>query len=825
MEGIELTGSGREQLIALRGVRVRARLSGMCQKSVVEQMFVNLEPRAIEAVYTFPLPEGAAVCGFEVITGDRVLTGTIEENEKAIEQYDQAIDQGHGAFMVEADRPDVFTARVGNLKARQSATIRLTYVAPLERVDKQIRVTFPTTVAPRFASVTGMDPLEGMIDGDALNPPKALQVPYGLTLEVDVDLGKKINSITSPTHAVRVTTCDGENLSPSPGTPGEGRGEGSSSTRNRSTSERGPHPNLLPEYRERGLRVLLDGAITKMDRDIVLDIELAREHEPSAEVGLGPDGAAYVAVTFVPEFEIDQLTSPQPSETIFVLDCSGSMQGESIDQATRALELCLRALSPGDTFNICRFGSTFEMMSSEPLVYSQQTLVSALKYMDQRADLGGTEILPALQAIFGTNPRAGETRNIIVLTDGQVSNEPAVIALARKHRERNRIFSFGIGSASSAFLVRGLARATRGASEFISGKERIEDKVLRTFSRITSPMIEQVEIDWGGADVQTLAEIPPIFDGDVMTVFGRVQGTPPPSVQLKCMAHGKPKNWQVALSRPHDDGGVIATMWARRTIQSLEEVNDVRRAPHEDKQNRERRLIIDISKQFNLVSSLTTFIAIEHRSIEDRNEGRPALRRVPVALAAEWGGGKLCDSTALGAVTMACLAAEVPIARRSDRTLDRTIDRLRDTAPAPEGKLRRAMRSFVGSMIPRAGAPAETSKTARDDELQSLLALQSADGWFDSDDQLISKLVTNWREWQRQVEAALPKLGVHAADERLGRTAIILLALRTQFGSREPLWRRAAQKALHWIAHTTHLQSTEVRIWLDRLETQTANIK
>ena len=60
--------------IALRGVRVRSRLSGMSQRTVVEQTFVNFERTAIEAVYTFPLPESAAVCGFEVITGDRVLT-------------------------------------------------------------------------------------------------------------------------------------------------------------------------------------------------------------------------------------------------------------------------------------------------------------------------------------------------------------------------------------------------------------------------------------------------------------------------------------------------------------------------------------------------------------------------------------------------------------------------------------------------------------------------------------------------------------------------------------------------------------------------------
>jgi Ca-activated chloride channel family protein len=779
MKAIELAGTQAEQMIALRGVRVRARLGGMCQRTIVEQMFVNLEPRAIEAVYTFPLPENAAVCGFEVITSDRVLTGTIEENEKAIEKYDDAIDSGHGAFMVEADRPDVFTARVGNLKPKQSATIRLTYVAPLERVDKQIRVMFPTTVAPRYASTAGMDPLEGLIDSDALNPPKAWQVPYGLSLEVDVDLGKSIKAITSPTHAIRVTSSNGESM-----------------------------------------RVLLDGAMTAMDRDIVLNVDLAREHEPSAAVGVGPDGAPYLAVSFIPEFDVDELTTPPPGESIFVIDCSGSMQGQSIEQATRALELCLRSLSPGDSFNICRFGSTFEMMSSEPLVYSQQTLAGALQYIDRRADLGGTEILPALEAIFETRPRAGSVRNLIVLTDGQVSNEPAVIALARKHREHNRIFSFGIGSAASAFLVKGLARATRGASEFISGDERIEDKVLRTFSRIASPMVDQVEIDWGGADVQTLAEIPPVFDGDVMTVFGRVQGTPPPSVHLKCVAGGRPRSFSVQVPPQHDDGGVIATMWARRTIQSLEEVNDVRRLQHADKHNRERQRIIDLSKQFNLVSSLTTFIAIEHRSIEERNEGRPALRRVPVKLAAGWGGqsaGALLPSMA---TVSYCLA---PAARRA--AAGGFIEKIRQTlgrAMRRDVEIDRLMDASEDSPDDTAvGAPALRQASAPADDLQALLALQSADGWFAAQPALFSRLLPTLDAHQSVVLHSLERLTKHSQDQsRIIQTTIVLLILNKRFSDREALWRRAAQKAVRWIAQESGSKTREVSACLKGLESQ-----
>src|SRR5262245_57689211 len=115
-----LSGPGR---IALRGVRVRSRLSSMSQKTVVEQVFANQEDHALEAVYTFPLTDGAAVCGFEVFTCDRCLTGAIEDCESALARHEDATGLADTAFMLIADRSDVFTARVGSLKPREPVTI------------------------------------------------------------------------------------------------------------------------------------------------------------------------------------------------------------------------------------------------------------------------------------------------------------------------------------------------------------------------------------------------------------------------------------------------------------------------------------------------------------------------------------------------------------------------------------------------------------------------------------------------------------------------------------------------------------------------------
>jgi Ca-activated chloride channel family protein len=327
-----------------------------------------------------------------------------------------------------------------------------------------------------------------------------------------VNLAQKIRAITSPTHS----------LAPMPA-------------------------HWFERGNEEQIRISLAGTVAA-DRDIVLQIEMEKEHAPSVECVNSTNNEKFVAVSFVPEFDIDELGDLAPTETIFLLDCSGSMQGESIQQATFALELCLRSLNAGDRFNIVRFGSTFQSLGSEPLIYSDSSLEQAARYLRMQADLGGTEILAPLQQILSIKPQPGTIRNIIILTDGQVSNEAAVLDLARKHRAYNRIFSFGIGSACSAYLVKGLARATGGAAEFISGKERIEDKVLRTFSRIASPMLTDLHIDWGGAEVQTLAELPPVFDGELMTIFGKIAG----NRLLVARARASPRRCR--SSHPHHVG-------------------------------------------------------------------------------------------------------------------------------------------------------------------------------------------------------------------------------------------------------------------------------
>ncbi|MCS6783481.1 MAG: VWA domain-containing protein, partial [Gloeomargarita sp. SKYG98] len=365
------------------------------------------------------------------------------------------------------------------------------YVQELETHATGGRLVIPTTISPRYV------PLEQLQTAPAselmhINPPTVLgPLPYGMRLRVEVVTSSPLVSVESPSHPIRCTLADGR------------------------------------------AQVELVGDQVQLDQDFVLNYTVQKPHAPQVRIArdIGSDG--FVAmVNFWPEF---QVSSRSPQEYIFVLDRSGSMAGESIQQAKTALLLCLKSMQPGDQFNIYGFGSTYEKLFPRSQPYTPETLATATNHVQRLdADLGGTEIYSVLQdalAHAGSLPSS----QVIVLTDGEIGNEAQVIELAQRHRGRVRVFPFGIGRGPNEYFIRALARVTDGAAEFIFPGERIEPKVMQQFARMGTPYAEQVRLDWGGLPVNLVTPrvLPPLFSGQRWTVYGRLDALKPAQIRLE----------------------------------------------------------------------------------------------------------------------------------------------------------------------------------------------------------------------------------------------------------------------------------------------------
>jgi Vault protein inter-alpha-trypsin domain/von Willebrand factor type A domain len=730
-------------LIPLSGVSIHAEISGLCARVVVAHRYVNRETTPIEAVYVFPLDEGAAVCGFEAVIDGTLVIGEVQEREQAFETYDAAMEHGHGAFLLDEERPDVFQASVGNLPPGKEVLVRLTYVVELSIDGGRLRFTIPTTVSPRYApkeDQTGT----GRPDSETLNPPVAWTVPYGLSLSVHLSMPGRTTALESPSHPIAVALNEAE------------------------------------------ATVTFAQGDRALDRDFVLSIDAAGLDAPQAWIERDDEGQEAVAVAFVPAFA----NTSCPADIVFVVDRSGSMQGTSIEEVRNALQLCLRSMIPGCRFNIIGFGSTHHALFPESRAYDQASLEAASSHVaGLQADLGGTEILDALDFAL-RQPRHPElVRQLVVLTDGEVTNTDAVLALATRHAADVRIFTFGIGAGASYHLVRGLARIGGGSAEFIYPGERIEPKVIRQFARLLSPALGDAAVDWMGGDVtQAPTKVPPVFAGNRLLVYGLVKATPT-AVRLTATGPSGSISLEVPLdTAPHVRGKTVATLAARARIRELEEGSEwlgTRGSRQKDrKQQSVTKEIVELSIRYGLISRETSYVAVERRETPVHDDIQ--LRRVPIALTSGWGGLERWLPV-LHASRHAKMAGWFDLHRVFSRT------------DAPQGApmlAHQALEAPLGKLDFHVDHLRVPRLPMRPSGMDALIALQAADGSWDLTAELARIIGRRLSELEAAVDGAS---GASPSMRRAWATALALAWLQLHAGGLQEEWRLLAAKARNWI--------------------------
>ena len=761
--------------VPLQGVCVSGSILGRGARVKVAQRFRNEEADALEAVYRFPLPESAAVCGFAAMVGGRRISGSVEEQDKAFELYDDALARGDGAFLLDQERPNIFTLSVGSLPAGAEAVVEIEYVALLDQRCREVRFSLPTTISPRYLPADTPDE-DGIPASHRIHPEYAASVPYGLSVEIAVRGASCVESVESPSHPVNITM-------------GQGNGD--------------------------ELTVRFASDVARMDRDFVLTVT-QRAKEAAGRVWRSVDErGTWLQLDMALDEADEPESAPAPSshgsgrEVIFVLDCSGSMQGDSISQARRALEVCLRALEKGSRFNVVRFGNTFQSLFPQPREYGEKTLGEALGWLRAvDADLGGTEVLQPLQHVYGAAVPKGVSRSVLLLTDGQVGNEAEVVELVRSHVAGTRFFCVGIGAGPNDHLVRGLARAGGGAAAFIFPGERIEPRVLSLFRQAVSPRISKLQIDWGGADEQAPLE-PILLLGEPMSAWARVpRGAAPAGVTVKAEVEGKAEAWQLPVVDAGSGQLPIPTLWARERIRGLEEAHQAGgRGSRQARPKAEtwRQEVIALAREFGLSCSLTSWIAIEEREEKDRQTGELVLRKVPVLVTVGWHGVERFGA-ALSSYVGAGTTPSAPVTTLGLAPADRRPVR---GAPGERSSqeplyLGRPTRSASASGKIIAGQSLRFSAEAFQpdaggtdtDLLMSVLSLQRVDGGFDLTTDDLKRFGISASAIAR---AAASAPGDRAEALRVLHTALVLALLEARFADARETWFSTVKKSRAWL--------------------------
>ncbi|MCZ3378325.1 marine proteobacterial sortase target protein [Rhizobium sp. AG207R] len=586
-------------------------VNGPTARAVLTQAFENTTDKWVEALYVFPLPEDSAVYSLKMIVGNRVVVADIKEKQAARAIYEKARTEGKKASLVEQQRPNVFTNAVANIGPHEKIVVQIEYQQSVRLADGRFSLRVPLVVAPRY-SPQDASPITQQADlkagwGQSKQRPSRevsdksistpLMAPGGdrtnpVTLKVNLNAGFPLDDVQSLYHAVKIDKV--------------------------SDTER---------------RIVLDGDAAA-DRDFVLEWSAVASNMPS--VGLfrervGQDD--YVLAYVMPP----AVATPRKAgrEVVFVIDNSGSMGGTSIEQARASLDYALSRLEPNDRFNVIRFDNTMTKFFSDSVMATAENIASARRFVTGLEAAGGTEMLPPLQAALDDSHQASGLRQVVFLTDGEVSNEQQLLDAIAKSRGRSRIFMVGIGSAPNTYLMNRAAELGQGSFTHIGSVAEVNEHMRALFDKLENPAVTDVAAAFSQKNVNLSPNLlPDIYHGEPLVLaarMGKAAGTLTVSGEIGDRA------WTISLPLDQASNAKgISKIWARRQIDDAEVNLTLGKITQADADKRILRLALD----HHLVTRLTSLVAVDTKRLRPANA--PLTQAdIPLQLPAGWDYDKL----------------------------------------------------------------------------------------------------------------------------------------------------------------------------------------
>ena len=583
-------------LCPLRHTDVRASVAGFLARVTVTQEFDNPFGEKIEAVYTFPLPQAAAVDDMTMRVGGRTVKGKIMRREEAGEVYRAARSAGQVASLLDQERPNVFTQSVANIMPGERVTVTISYVETLKYEAGTYEFVFPLVVGPRYipGTPTGRRPPRGsgrrngtdrVPDASRITPAAAqhgTRAGHDVSIEVSLDAGVPVEALKSQSHEIDVE-----------------------------------RPS------QASARVRLKGLAVIPNRDFVLRYDVAGEKIRDAVLTHRGGRGGYFTLILQPPLRVTA-EDVTPKELVFVLDTSGSMEGFPIEKAKETMGLALDSLYPQDTFNLITFAGDTHVLFEEPVPATRENLAKAKRFLETREGGGGTEMMKAITAALAPSDAQGHVRVVCFMTDGYVGNDFEIVSEVQKHPNA-RVFSFGIGGSVNRFLLDKMAEHGRGAVEYVSLEDDGAAAARRFHERVRNPLLTDIQLDWGGLQVADVypRRIPDLFGSGPLIVSGRYAAGGRGVVRLRGTMAGQAFEREIAVELPESQPGndVLATLWARRRVEDLQS-EDYEGAQSGETRADLREEITGLGLEYRLLTQFTSFVAVEETTVTDGGKSR-----------------------------------------------------------------------------------------------------------------------------------------------------------------------------------------------------------
>ncbi|MHB0877008.1 MAG: VIT domain-containing protein [Anaerolineae bacterium] len=570
--------------LAVRYHRVTVTIEDQVATTHIDQVFVNTSDFSLEGTYIFPLPEDAAISDFTMWVGGEPVQGELYTREEARRIYDDIVRRRQDPALLEYIGRDLFQASIFPIDPGDERRIEIEYSQVLTADGGLLRYVYPLSTE-RFSS----EPIEDV------------------SVSVTISSQDPIKAIYSPSHPVSV--------------------------------ERDDDYHATAGWEASDVIPSTDFSLYYTVSQEALGVNLL-----SYKAG-GEDG--FFALLIAPNLTVED-EEVVAKDVVFVLDTSGSMEGEKIDQAKAALDYVLNHLNEGDRFNVVTFSTGVRAFANRPQPLSARQ--EALRFVQDTGAGGSTDINRALlDAMSGVD---GERPTILVfLTDGLptagVTDTTAIIANVQQAAPKSvRLFCFGVGDDVDTTLLDTLSRDLRGTSAYVRPGERVDEQVSAFYAKVSTPVLADVSLSVDGVRIEDAYPypLPDVFAGTQIVVVGRYRQGGNATIELAGQVNGEERTFTYDDVRFADDGGddFIPRLWATRKVGYL--LNEIRLHGENAEMIDE---IVELSIRYGIITPYTSYL-VEETDEALSEEGREAISKRALETASSAPAAPAYGSAAVG---------------------------------------------------------------------------------------------------------------------------------------------------------------------------------
>jgi Ca-activated chloride channel family protein len=567
---VKSNNSNPDQL-PLKATSANVNIAGVIADVGVTQEYANEGINPIEAIYVFPASTRAAVYSMKMTIGERTIVAKISERDKARQDYEAAKQQGKSASLLEQERPNVFQMNVANIMPGDRIKVELRYTELLIPDDGVYEFVYPTVVGPRYSNKPAVTapPQEQWVSNPYTHERE--KPLYAFSIACSLSTGIPVSDVKCISHKTKIIFDSPSDASIS----------------------------LMPEETQGG------------NRDFILRYRLAGDKVQSGIIFYPGKEENFFLAMIQPPKQV-KLSEIPPREYVFIVDVSGSMHGYPLDVSKKLLRDLIGNLKPTDRFNVLLFAGASNLMSETSLEANNANIEKAITFIDREQGGGGTELLPALKRALSLKGTQGYARSFVIATDGYVDVEKEAFDLIRRNMDKANFFAFGIGTSVNRLIIEGMAHVGMGMPFVITKHEEAEATALKFRQYIQNPVLTHISVKYDqfeAYDVEPLS-VPDVFSERPVIVFGKYKGTPSGSITIQGMnGEGNYENRLLASTAKISESNVaLRYLWARERIRTL---SDFASAGY-DGSDEYKPAIIELGLKYNLLTSYTSFIAIDN---------------------------------------------------------------------------------------------------------------------------------------------------------------------------------------------------------------------